>query len=504
MQSFDGGCLRSLPSLTHLDLGNNRLTSISAAALSDGCPLLQTLILSRNEISEAPCPLRLPLLRSLWLNGNRIAELTRWNRSDKREDAMFLPMLQKLFLQDNQIMSLDKHSLECCPMLQELDLSFNALQAVKDVAAALRRVGESLKVVHVQDNPLLTGQVHHSEAGLSLSSSSDDEEPSNPNQTVSRKDLVALQLLRLCPKLEVVCGNEVTTETRLLEQQRRQRKVARRRKVPSISAHSLRGRQFLQLISGLLLQQQCLLSRSKLRSKARATEEEEVDWELRTRRLLEEQAARMAAFAVCESADCEWIVSFGRQEPTPLALATVDADWDSSDGEAATHSLWARDPGASAAVTSVQRLFRGRLVRRKLTSILQSIRYRDEELDQLLLLQVGDDSWMTPGDDAGAMVYGDHIRKRPARQAPSSADRSPRPGRWQDTESYSYGVPQSARSRPSTCMTEHSSSTVQEAAAMAVSDADDFNRHHLLADDWGVSDTKTLSTLAKRNIHKTR
>lgn len=76
----------------------------------------------QNKLGSAPCPLHLPLLRELWLSGNRITSLAPWREQQQQASStptppkeaaggaalrhMWLPSLRVLFLQDNR---LDSH-----------------------------------------------------------------------------------------------------------------------------------------------------------------------------------------------------------------------------------------------------------------------------------------------------------------------------------------------------------------------------------------------------------
>eukprot|EP01031_Cornospumella_fuschlensis_P030455 gene30455-36804_t len=99
-----------LPRLLYLNLGRNQLKQIDGHSLSS-CVYLQTLILSQNLLTSVPSPLRLPCLSALWLNGNQIENLTLWEQSNSASSGdekypLFLPSLQKLYLQDNRMSSL--------------------------------------------------------------------------------------------------------------------------------------------------------------------------------------------------------------------------------------------------------------------------------------------------------------------------------------------------------------------------------------------------------------
>ena len=141
--------LRGLPSLTHLDLGCNRLRCVSGALLSTA-KALRTLVLSHNQMVEVPSPLRLPLLRKLWLGGNSIVSLWPWavamhnhtsnkgvgcdeggGRTQKEEgraeEATWLPSLEQLHLHDNKISRIEAGAFVGMPLLRFLDLAFNRL-----------------------------------------------------------------------------------------------------------------------------------------------------------------------------------------------------------------------------------------------------------------------------------------------------------------------------------------------------------------------------------------
>jgi Leucine-rich repeat (LRR) protein len=170
--------LQSLPSLTHLDLGRNKLTTLDGHLLSH-CQLLSHLILSQNQLSHLPTPLYLPNLRSLWLSKNSICSLDSWIGHDPLPTPshtlssspsssssssspsssfpwpVFLPLLEKLYLQDNEIKTIPKYSFVTSPLLNELDLSFNNLSEVTSTDGILCCCPQ-LKRLQLQENPLLS------------------------------------------------------------------------------------------------------------------------------------------------------------------------------------------------------------------------------------------------------------------------------------------------------------------------------------------------------------
>ena len=116
-------------SLLYLDLGRNSIDHIDGNILSR-CQCLRTLILSQNRLTSLPKNLYLPNLKVLWLSGNKISNFTAW-LEDNNDPAIFLPLLEKLFLQDNAIQCIDNPCLLACPLLVELDISFNNFASLK-------------------------------------------------------------------------------------------------------------------------------------------------------------------------------------------------------------------------------------------------------------------------------------------------------------------------------------------------------------------------------------
>jgi len=146
-------CLVGVPKLMHLDVGCNKLENVSGKALSR-CQLLQTLVLSQNKLSEVPSNLYLPHLKILWLSGNKLKNLDPWITNENSNIwPVFLPMLQKLYLNDNCIQSLSDNCLDTCPLLTVLDLSFNEITILKDISTLKSCM--ILKVVELSDNPII-------------------------------------------------------------------------------------------------------------------------------------------------------------------------------------------------------------------------------------------------------------------------------------------------------------------------------------------------------------
>eukprot|EP01041_Mallomonas_annulata_P007491 gene7491-15331_t len=174
--SISEKALSHLCSLTHLDLGRNKLTHIDGSALCH-CQLLGHLVLSQNKIERVPSPLRLPFLKVLWLSGNKLVGLHEWSKQepcslpDSNDNynsngnsncndidggvdvwPVFLPMLEKFYLQDNSIESIPLTTFFTTPNLLEVDLSFNRIPAAKDLCGL--QACKKLRKIQVQDNPV--------------------------------------------------------------------------------------------------------------------------------------------------------------------------------------------------------------------------------------------------------------------------------------------------------------------------------------------------------------
>jgi Leucine-rich repeat (LRR) protein len=160
IESIESIHLKRFPNLVHLNLGKNKIQSIAVNAFAEN-KTLQTLILSHNKLSRLP-RLSLPNLISLWCNGNQLESLDSWvSHSATSSSAipappvssfLFLPLLQKLYLQDNQISTIHPTSLSGLPLLKELDLSFNRLETVSSLDGLW--VARNLACLKLNDNPI--------------------------------------------------------------------------------------------------------------------------------------------------------------------------------------------------------------------------------------------------------------------------------------------------------------------------------------------------------------
>jgi len=172
LSSLPASAFIGLPRLVHLDLGRNLLGPRVNGHTLSAAKCLETLVLSQNRLEALPAPLQLPLLRKLWLGSNRLADMSAWadddnssgdgnlakNRSSSSssgssgnssstgnsnadctsEDAepaasigakraTWLPSLECLYLDSNQLVCLPPGCFVGLPLLRHLDLAFNAL-----------------------------------------------------------------------------------------------------------------------------------------------------------------------------------------------------------------------------------------------------------------------------------------------------------------------------------------------------------------------------------------
>ena len=174
LRNLPAGALGGLPRLVHLDLGRNLLGPDLRGATLSAAKCLETLVLSQNKLERLPAPLRLPLLRKLWLGSNRLLDMSAWaddgsstnsssssssssssrssssgssstsngNNGNGRSEgadgvdgaagaaareATWLPSLECLHLDSNRLACLPPGCLVGLPLLRLLDLSFNSL-----------------------------------------------------------------------------------------------------------------------------------------------------------------------------------------------------------------------------------------------------------------------------------------------------------------------------------------------------------------------------------------
>lgn len=104
---YEESALLGLQQLRILDVAQNRLKGRSLWEGLKHCPMLVSLVASRNQLTELPTHLGSAMLRDIWLNGNAIRRLA---------CKAWLPNLQRLYLQDNLIDTLEP--LWGCPSLE--------------------------------------------------------------------------------------------------------------------------------------------------------------------------------------------------------------------------------------------------------------------------------------------------------------------------------------------------------------------------------------------------
>lgn len=138
---------RAVGNLVYLNLGRNELCSIQWEELSH-LTYLNTLILSQNRLSSFPEYLDLPFLQSLWLNGNCISGVCFLSA------GVNLPLLKRLYLQDNRICMVDRSVAAAAPNLTEIDVSFNNISSPGAILHLARF--RFLRSIRLSDNPLTT------------------------------------------------------------------------------------------------------------------------------------------------------------------------------------------------------------------------------------------------------------------------------------------------------------------------------------------------------------
>lgn len=473
------GCLRGYPALMHLNLSSNQISTLEGAALND-CPLLQTIALSENQLTSVPSPLRLPMLKSLRLNLNRLTTLEEWCHRSDAPWPMCAPSLQKLVLSDNQIATLPPGSFfEGLVLLEDLDLSFNAL-AEREFLLSLRPC-KLLTSLHIQDNLFTTVPVTGATAGTSRTAL--------PEPQLHR---LLQWLLTVCPGLETVSGNRLDRAqyAEALAQLRsrdalehylktgswlsgadsltsvgyRHQHTADRELISLLQAHQA-AQNTLAVTERAVKKDEAAAQKNKSLSKrvdinpAAAAGSGEIgslgkrDWDQELLNLLQGQLEQLKNFLSApgemdasvskgvfisfkKGVDVLFSASSGCQPPVQAPVLSLSVAVMSGGGSVGrpssgqATSLGASLPPCSGEkgrpttmpvshVTTLQSCFRGRRVRKRLGAALKSIRYQDDELDDLL--GDGDDdfnldamldlSYLDEGPPV-AMVYGDHIRKR--------------------------------------------------------------------------------------------
>jgi Leucine-rich repeat (LRR) protein len=464
--TVEEGCFQGTPSLVHLNLSSNQIVRFDGAALS-ACPLLQSLALSENQLTTVPSPLHLPMLKSLRINLNRLTNLQEWCHSAENVWPMCTPSLQKLILSDNQISSLpDVRLFSGLVLLEEIDVSFNALterECLQGLSAC-----KLLTALHIQDNVFTTVPVTGAVAGATRTALP----PPQQQQLIQ-------WILAHCPGLETVSGNRLDKSVYaegLAQLRNRQALEHYLQKGTWLSAtdsgHSVlyqhQSRTDRELITLLQAQQTAqnilaVTERAVKRDEAAANKNKSLskrvdvntaaegaesvpkrDWDEELAVLLRGQLQQLRECVVCtvdrqslQSPPCKSVfVSYRKESSTVtpgtgntanMAVEVLSLSAAAATGMTATSETSSTPPVSGQKgrpttlptehVTTLQRHFRGRRVRTRLGSALKSIRYQDDELDDLLgdadfnLAEMMDLSYLDE-EVPVAMVYGDHIRRR--------------------------------------------------------------------------------------------
>jgi len=135
--------LENLVFLQHLDLGRNKIQNI--AYLLDKIPMISELLLYYNEIEQFPAGFSKILLKSLWLNGNKMLNFS----------IGYCPLLENLVISENALISVSNFAV--LPLLESLDISFNNIMNIESLFEPLKGCN-SLSKFKFNDNPLMKGR----------------------------------------------------------------------------------------------------------------------------------------------------------------------------------------------------------------------------------------------------------------------------------------------------------------------------------------------------------
>ncbi|CAD8195509.1 unnamed protein product [Paramecium pentaurelia] len=131
-----------------LDLSSNQIEiGLNENPLKNN-QCLRKLILTKNKIQHLP-EMRLLLLNELYLNKNKLESL---------DGIVYLPSLQILQVQDNQLQTCydTEYSISYMPNIQQIDLSGNRIQSFGTIINFIQRCNE-LKQINYLENPFLLG-----------------------------------------------------------------------------------------------------------------------------------------------------------------------------------------------------------------------------------------------------------------------------------------------------------------------------------------------------------
>lgn len=464
--------LRSMSSLMHLDLGRNKLTEISGVALSQ-CALLSHLILSQNQLSVLPSPLYLPHLRNFWVSGNKLTDMTSWSPS-KGNNPVFLPMLEKLYLQDNLIHRIDPHVFVSCPFLAEVDLSFNNLTS----AAALLGLQDcrNLQVLQLQENSvnsqswLMSWITEHIPSVREISSIAATHHSHAENRIRSNTCSCSLHCAQ--NNLKTVLHSQMVEQNLVRYRDRRQRTQQ--------ETHD--------------------------RAAKYSNSDTMYDCRVISARFISE------LFEFDGESTCREVLL---REPEIFVPSLIDAE---DAAISASHEALHYSNECLHGVTRLQAHFRGRRIRIKIAQLLSDAQYSLDDLDdfsgELLELDAMmqnmpelDDDWIySKGDGEVAypkapLVYGDHRRRS------SALSRETKRAFVDEAEPFELGEISTPAAVSGFASRPVSGSTVSSRAhsvSSAINNGDLTERSASsnmddLARDWGLNSGAVLKAIAKRN-----
>lgn len=561
IECVDSVQLRRFPNLVHLNLGKNKIRSIANDAFEEN-KTLQTLILSHNQLKGLP-KLMLPNLISLWCNGNHLISLDSWEQvvdqshsgSSKLSGTapfLFLPLLQKLFLQDNQIESIHATSLIGFPVLKEVDLSFNRLETVSSLDGLW--VAKNLTSLKLNDNPIF--------------------------KTMQESKFLSIKILKNFPKItqgSLIGGIEVDGSEMKVFHQVKAIYEARRSANAVFSRVESRGlRRGIPLNTRDMVRWDMISSSvdQKLKMQLEILQLEQELNTIRTKKLFLKRSASLdkcdqiyaegrnhrfgfdmlrkishSLSTNCSGGDFQFVsfqsiqydqdVERIRDVKVPFThVAPASFEFQSGIGNKKRPKVVLPVIDYNLHAITIQKIVRGFILRRRYQRVQNSFHYHDEELDELLALDAID---MTAFDlSPDELLLDDHYTKKPmVSNVLSSGDISEKSNVVENPHSttFVYGDHKkrkfSARkndevlqgdgtddlvtgsnesiSRPGSSQSAVTIHSAKTSARSNLSEfdptaySDDSSKHTAkttqsqLIEEWGISDPKLMATFLKRN-----
>ena len=474
------GSFIGTPFLMHIDLGRNFIEYVDGEVLSR-CQLLTHLVLSQNRLKEVPA-LKLPFLRTLWLSGNKIPNFATWSDG---KFGVFLPSLEKLFIQDNLIQKVEFGALIHAVSLVELDISFNDIKLI-DEAPGLHH--DNLRLLYLQDNPILSDDGLISCLGRRFPSLT-----SLNGALFDRNKTYTADALRMF-ELHRATGSWVEASSTLKEH--------------NVLHHLFQAMIFEQNIHKLHLKQE------KSRATSYGTHQTECAtlYESSLKQLLLQQYRDLHSYRFLPH-----FIDFSNEsgnsnrnesmEVVNSSILTVNDHRSFNDVSSCTSWVERPDKEISRCAIIIEKVFRGYAVRSKIRRALRSATYQDDDLD--ILINDNADllaSFQFPNELVEGWLeyhHDDHI-VYPVRPKYVCHERESMVKSAEVDESTIIKEPGDSLSgpRPASTNSDHSiRSTSSAARSESIEACDGVNAvsDTTVKNAWGISDPTFLSTLRKRN-----